>query len=325
MNKVTCIWDAKAQLGEGAVWHEGEQALFWVDIINSKLHRYKVDKQRIEVHKTWAFSNNISSVVPCAEGGLLATFRDGVAHINLKNSQVIPLCELEKELVDNRFNDGCADTRGNYWFGSMDDKQTDASGAFYRFNAHSNDNADNDTDTNKQVEKLTQLGEICITNGPTFSQDGHWLYFTDTMAGKIFRARLGDDGAIGKKELHIHFTQDQGHPDGMCCDTQGHLWVCHWGGARVSRFDSKGNLVSAIKLPVPNVTKCCFGGPNLNTLYITTAATGLSEAQLQETPLAGGLFAIELEQQGFVYPDVSMKTSEAKQAKQGKESKEIQQ
>ena len=302
MNNVRCIWDAKAQLGEGAVWHKDQQALFWVDIINSTLHCYKIDKDGIEIRRTWPFENNISSVVPCSEGGLLATFKDGVAHIDLDKSIVTPVCDLEKELVDNRFNDGCADTRGNFWFGSMDDKQTDASGAFYRFNAKN--------ETSVQVDKLSQLGEICITNGPTFSQDGHWVYFTDTMAGKIYKSALANDGSIGPQQLHIQFTQADGHPDGMCCDTQGHLWVCHWAGARVSRFDSKGNLVSTIKLPVPNITKCCFGGPNLNTLFITTAATGLTEEQLIEAPLAGGLFAIELEQQGFVYPDVSMKTNE---------------
>lgn len=316
MNKVNCIWDAKAQLGEGAVWHEGEQALYWVDIIHSKLHRYKLNKQGVELRKTWQFNNNISSVVPCIEGGLLATFKDGVAHINLNNNQVTPICELEKDLPDNRFNDGCADTQGNYWFGSMDDKQTDASGAFYRFNANSSTNKNSNNKTNQHAEKLSQLGDICITNGPTFSQDGHWLYFTDTMAGKIFKAALRNDGSIGKKQLHIHFTEAEGHPDGMCCDTQGHLWVCHWGGSRVSRFDNKGNLVSIIKLPVPNITKCCFGGPDLKTLYITTAATGLSETQLAEKPLAGGLFAIELEQQGFVYPNVSMKASKTKQDKE---------
>lgn len=294
MNTVTCIWDANAQLGEGPVWHEGEQTLYWVDIINSKLHSYKQDNKGLSIRKTWPFPGNISSVVPCLEGGLLATFRNGIAHLNLKNNVTTSICELEQDLPDNRFNDGCADTQGNYWFGSMDDKQINTSGAFYRFNAEN------------QAEKLSQLGEICITNGPTFSQDGQWLYFTDTMAGKIFKAKLKNDGEIGKKLLHIHFTESEGYPDGMCCDTQGYLWVCHWGGSRISRFDHDGNLVKTINLPVPNVTKCCFGGPNMNTLYITTAATGLTDEQLKETPLAGGLFAIDVAQQGFVYPSVAM-------------------
>ena len=185
----------------------------------------------------------------------------------------------------------------------MDDNQVKSSGAFYRFNA--NNNATN------QTEKLAQLGDICITNGPTFSQDGQWLYFTDTMASKIFKASLKGDGSIGEQKLHIHFSEEQGHPDGMCTDTEGYLWVCHWGGARVSRFDPRGNLVSEINLPVPNITKCCFGGPTLNTLYITTASAGLSDAELQKTPLAGGLFSVEVEQQGFVYPNVSMSTTES--------------
>ena len=88
MNTVTCIWDANAQLGEGPVWHKGEQTLYWVDIINSKLHSYKQDNKGVSIRKTWAFPGNISSVVPCIEGGLLATFRNGIAHLNLKNNPV---------------------------------------------------------------------------------------------------------------------------------------------------------------------------------------------------------------------------------------------
>ncbi len=293
MNEVTCIWDAKAQLGEGAVWHPEHNYLYWLDIINSRLHRYQPNVSDDDNQKTWQFANNISSVVPCTEGGLLASFRDGISHVNLDNQEISPVCALETDLPDNRFNDGCADTRGNYWLGSMDDKQTDNSGRFYRFNKQTG------------AEQLTKFGEICITNGPTFSQDGKWGYFTDTLSGKIFKAELFDNGDIAEPELYLQFNQQDGYPDGMCCDTDGNLWVCHWGGSRVSCFAPDGQLISDIKLPVPHVTKCCFGGENLNTLFITTAATGLSEQELEKFPLSGGLFAVNVQSQGFVYPSVN--------------------
>ncbi|WP_286272844.1 SMP-30/gluconolactonase/LRE family protein [Thalassotalea hakodatensis] len=293
MNKVACIWDAKALLGEGVVWHQEQNCLYWLDIFNSQLHCYKPNVNTVEQKTTLQLSDNISSVIPCSDGGLLASFRDGISHINLENNEVTSICSLEAELPNNRFNDGCADTRGNYWLGSMDEQQTNNTGRFYRYNSQTG------------VEKLSQLGEICITNGPTFSQDGKWLYFTDTMEGKIFQAELFVNGDIAEPQLHIQFDEQDGYPDGMCCDTQGNLWVCHWGGSRVSCFNPQGQLISEIKLPVPHVTKCCFGGADLSTLFITTAATGLTEEELEQFPLSGGLFAVDVEQQGFVYPLVN--------------------
>ncbi len=288
-----CIWDAGAELGEGAFWHEQEQAFYWVDIIRSQLHRYRLLEQGEPQKESWDYPGSLSSVIACKEGGLLATFANGVSHLNVDTGKVTELHSVESELPNNRFNDGCADTRGNYWFGSMDDLQRDNSGCFYRLNAE------------EKVEKVTQLGQICITNGPTFSADGQWGYFTDTVAGKIFRVPLSDKGISGKPELHIQFGENDGHPDGMCTDTEGFLWVCHWGGARVTRFSPEGEIDQVIKLPVPNVTKCAFGGPDLKTLYITTAASGLTEDEKAQAPLAGGIFSVKVEQQGFTFPAVS--------------------
>jgi xylono-1,5-lactonase len=294
----TCIWDAKAELGEGAFWHEQEQAFYWVDIIRSQLHRYRQSSDGESQKESWDFPGSLSSVIACSEGGLLATFANGVAHIDVDTGEVTELHNIESELANNRFNDGCADTRGNYWFGSMDNLQSNNSGNFYRLRATG------------EITQITQFNDICITNGPTFSADGLWGYFTDTVAGKIFRVGVCDTGINGDPELHIEFGEGDGHPDGMCTDSEGFLWVCHWGGARVTRFNPAGEVDRVVSLPVPNVTKCAFGGPDLKTLYITTAATGLSEQEKTHAPLAGGVFTIELEQQGFVFPAVSTQRSQ---------------
>lgn len=282
MAGVNCIWEAGAELGEGVFWRGEEQALYWVDIMASRLHRLSGAGEQ----SSWHFPGSISSAVPCVEGGLLATFRDGLAHIDLASETVTPLVSLEEDLPDNRFNDGCSDTRGQYWFGSMDDKQRQASGRFYCL------------DSAGQIQRWDHLGHMCITNGPTFSLDGRWVYFTDTVAGKIFRAELDEQGRPGAPILHINFGADDGHPDGMCTDTVGGLWVAHWGTGRVSRFNSSGELEQAIELPSPQVTKCCFGGPRMQTLYITTAAVGLSKEGLERYPRAGGLFAVDVEFSG---------------------------
>lgn len=276
-----CVWDGHADLGEGVFWHAQEQAVYWVDILQSKLHRLNPD-QTVD---SWHFPGQLSAVVPCIEGGLLATFENGLHHIDLKSETVTLLHALETELADNRFNDGCSDTRGQLWFGSMDNKQRDKSGSFYRMDARGH------------IERQAAFGQFCITNGPAFSADGNWIYFNDSVERRVYRAPLNDRGEAGQPELHIELTEEDGHPDGMCTDSDGGLWVCHFAGGRVTRFVD-GVVDDVIDMPVPNITKCAFGGIDLNTLYITTAATGLDEQQRQAFPLAGGLFAISLPFQG---------------------------
>ena len=277
-----CVWNGKAELGEGVFWHEKEQAVYWVDIIQSNLHRLAADGST----DYWHFPGQISAVVPCSTGGLLATFEDGLSHLDLDTATVSPLVSLETELPDNRFNDGSSDTHGQFWFGSMDGNQRDSSGSFYRM------------DCNGDVARLDSFGQVCITNGPSFSTDGQWIFFSDSAQRTVYRAHLEADGRPGKPELYLRFEEQDGYPDGMCTDTEGGLWVCHFAGSRVTRFLADGKVSQVIDMPVPNITKCAFGGPNLQTLYIITAATSLTEEQREEYPLSGGLFAINLPYSG---------------------------
>jgi xylono-1,5-lactonase len=289
VSEAKCVWDVKAELGEGVFWHAREQAVYWVDIIESNLHRLSADGEQ----QSWNFPGKISAVMPCSDGGLLASFENGLSRIDLKTEQVTPLLALETDQPDNRFNDGCTDTHGQFWFGSMDDKQQSSSGSFYRL------------DRTGEVHQLKHFGEICITNGPAFSADGRWVYFTDTLEKKVFRAELHSQSEPGQPELFIDFSTLKGHPDGMCSDWEGNLWVCHFGGSRVTCFDTDGREQSVIELPVPNITKCAFGGPDLNTLYITTARAGLDQAQREQYPLSGGLFSVDAAGKGVITPDTA--------------------
>jgi len=277
-NGLHCAWNGKAQLGEGVFWHEEEQAVYWVDILESNLHRLAFDGSA----DYWHFPGQLSAVAPCSTGGLLATFEDGLSHLDLDTATVTLLAPLETDLPDNRFNDGCSDTLGQFWFGSMDNNQRDTSGSFYRM------------DRDGDVARVGSFGQICITNGPAFSSDGHWIYFTDSVERTVYRAPLQKDGQPGTPQLHLKLEEKDGFPDGMCTDTDGGLWVCHFAGGRVTRFLPDGKKDQVITIPAPNVTKCAFGGPDLRTLYIITAATSMNKEQREEYPLSGGLFAINL-------------------------------
>ena len=278
MSKLRCLWDGKAELGEGVFWHEAEQSVYWVDIIRSDLYRMTTDGSVV----SWHFPGGISSAAPCNTGGLLATFAKGLSHLDLDTNIATPLVALEIDLPDNRLNDGCSDTRGQFWFGSRDNNQQDPTGSFYCM------------DRVGDITRVETLGPVCISNGPAFSTDGQWIYITHTLKKKVYRARLDQNGLAAEPELHIDFMQYEGFPDGMCSDTDGGLWICHFAGKRVTRFLANGDVSLVIEMPVPNITKCAFGGPDLRTLYITTARTTLSEAQRKEYPLSGGLFAIDL-------------------------------
>lgn len=286
MSKPSCIWDAGASLGEGVIWYPPQQRVFWVDILKSRLYALGPG----DVREQWELSGNISAMVPCEQGGFLTTLRDGVYRLDLTGPTLTHLIPLEVDMPGNRFNDGYGDTRGNFWFGSMDDGHVKASGRFYRL------------DSDGQVHPIDEFGAFCITNGPAFSADGRWVYFTDTVNKMIYRAPLSDEGKPGMPEVFIDFHPYAGHPDGMCADTEGGLWVCHFGGAQISRFLPSGTCNYVVRMPVPNITKCCFGGPDMGTLFITTANGGTRN---DDVPLAGGLFALEVPFRGFAVTPVS--------------------
>ncbi len=105
------------------------------------------------------------------------------------------------------------------------------------------------------------------------------MFHTDSAARTVYRFDLTDDGSIANKRAFIVFEQDWGYPDGMTVDAEGGLWIAHWGGGRVSRFDEQGRMERSIVLPASQTTNCCFAGQHLDRMFVTSAATGVDEAQ----------------------------------------------
>ncbi len=273
MQAPKCISPAGALLGEGVVWLAEEQAVYWVDIKGRFVHRHHPVSGE---QKSWPMPEEIGCLVPRTGGGFIAGFQSGLAAIDLDTGATEPFGSPESGVPGNRINDGKADARGRLWVGTMDNAEVDPTGALYRFDAD-------------RGEHRLDDGYV-ITNGPAFSPDGETLYHTDTLKKTIYAFDLADDGSLSNKRVHITIAEGEGWPDGMTVDAEGHLWVAHFGGWRITRFTPDGAVDTVIEMPVGQNTNVAFGGPDLDVLYITTAAKQLDEAELAEQPLAGALF-----------------------------------
>jgi len=284
-----CLWRADAELGEGTLWSAREQALYWLDILGRRLLRWRpADGQQ----RSWHFDEEITAVAERAEGdGLLVTLRRGFAVFDpAQPGQPPRYLHQPREPASNRFNDGKCDAQGRFWGGTMDFDCKAPSGTLYRFDADGRCSA--------------HEHGITVSNGPTWSADGATMYFSDTAIARTYAFDFdAQTGTLWNRREWLRMPADQGFPDGMTTDAAGRLWICHWGGRCVSCHDPvSARELCRIELPVDNVTDCAFGGPDLRTLFISTAWSGLSEAQRAAQPLAGALFAVTLDSPGMPAP-----------------------
>ena len=271
-----CVWSARARLGEGPLWcpERGRAGqLLFVDILGARLLAFDPDSGATH---DWPLDEACCWLAPRDDGdGFIAGLHSRLVHMRLEVSG--PHCVAvwptpEDEPTGNRFNDAKVDREGRLWFGSMDDAAVDASGSLYCL-------------AGQQLRRHDD--GYRVANGPAIAPDGRTLYHSDTPRRVIYAFDLAGDGSLTNKREHIRLSETQGFPDGMTCDAEGGLWVAHWEGGRVSRFTPDGRLDETLPLPASRVTSCAFGGPNLDELYITTAAE-----ERDAEGLAGGLFRV---------------------------------
>lgn len=264
-----------AALGEGPVWVMSEQALYWVDIKGLKIFRLG----RSGDLQSWDTPFRIGSLTPRQSGGFIAGTERGFASIDLERGQFEPFAHPEADRPGNRFNDGKVDRQGRFWAGTMDDRETTATGALYRLNP--------------DLKWIRADDGYRVTNGPAFSRDGRTMYHNDSARQVTYVFDLDERGMPSNRRIFATYGSDQGYPDGMTVDAEDCLWIAFWDGWCVGRFSPGGECLVEIQLPVQRPTSCTFGGADLRQLYVTSASIGLSEQERAEQPCAGDVFLLD--------------------------------
>lgn len=272
-----------ALLGESPLWHPDEQQLYWCDIPGRAIHRWNPRSAR---HQHWPMPSEPASIAPLLGGGLLVAMRDGLWRLDTDTGQRHAVAPPPYDPACQRFNDGKADAAGRFWVGTIDDRRLPQAALFRHDPGAPADAA------------LVQVAEgITVSNGLGFSPDGRTLYWSDTKAHQVMAFDLDPaSGALSRRRTFQSFAPRAegqaldhygGRPDGAAVDAEGAYWVAMFEGQRLLRFAPDGALLDELPLPVRCPTMPCFGGPDLKTLYVTTARENRPAEELAQQPLAG--------------------------------------
>ena len=280
-----CIADVQARLGEGPVWVENEQALYWVDIERGRYVEEGGTSRFEDLGRVFRWSEAegtrvidldrpVCSLMPRAAGGFIGGGYDGFIAVDPLQGKVEVIGTPEPDLPQNRFNDGKTDREGRFWAGTMDKKERETTGSLYRL----------DPDLNwTQVDTGYR-----VTNGPAFSLDGRTMYHSDSALRTVYAFDLGKDGTASNRRVFAEFSEEEGYPDGMTVDVEDCLWIAFWGGWCVRRLSPAGEVIEWISVHVQQPTSCAFGGKDYDRLFITSARRGLLNEDLG-WPNAGGV------------------------------------
>lgn len=269
------IYPIQAIVGEGSLWDIDNQRLLWVDILAHKIYTFD---PKTKSNTGFDIGQDVGTVVITESGWWAYADQDGIGFLNPKTGEMKMGPKPEIDHKEVRFNDGKCDPRGNFWAGTMAYDATERAGTLYEF--------DFKRGVNKKIEGCT------ISNGLAWSGDRTKFYFIDSPTYEIHQYDYDQDtGEISNKKVAARISKEIGLPDGMAIDAEDFLWVALFYGGKVIRIDpNTGEVVYEVTLPVPNITSCAFGGPDLDELYITTARHAMDNKALEKYPLSGSLF-----------------------------------
>jgi sugar lactone lactonase YvrE len=256
--------------------------LLWVDVLEGKVFTYDPNSQlnvELEIGK------HVGAIALTHSDKIMVAARDEIVSIDLNTSSITPILKV---IIDEkfRFNDGRVDARGRFVVGSMGYEPQPGTASLYSYTYP------------QEVETI--LANVGLSNGLSWSADSRFFYHIDTLTSQIAKHSYDlETGKVSDRKPLITFEKSEGSPDGMTIDREGNLWVAFWGGGCIRRISPEGKIIGVFKLPISRVTSVAFGGENLSQLYITTASYLLNDDELLREPLAGSLFVMATDTQGF--------------------------
>lgn len=281
------------ELAEGPVWHPGRERLFWFSILEGTLHACAADSSD---HRTWLLGERASAAGIIDDDHLLVAAETGLWRLALADGSKSPLVPLEADDPRTRSNDGRTAPDGAFWIGTMGLRAEDSLGAIYRY------------DPSGEPPVTSVRRRVSIPNAICFAPDGSHAYLADTRERLIRRVALANGVPTGEAEPHIDLRGDGLNPDGAVTDAEGYLWCACWGSGEVIRFAPDGSRVGSIRFPAAQVSCPAFGGPDMRTMFVTTAYEHMSEAD--RTPADGAIYAVETTVRGRPEPRVRVPSPE---------------
>lgn len=277
--RVRAITHHLATLGEGPLWVGSRQALYWIDIRQDMLLRYRPDADRTD---RLALPARPTSLAEHAAGHLLVSYKKGFGAVDFGLDRTWEIGVTGVNFASEDFNDSACDPMGRLWIGTRDPSPTPGArvGKLYRMGAEG---------------RVRCMDEgFVISNGRAWSPDARTFYHTDSVPGRIDAYDFDPaGGSIANRRTFLDYAGKGFRPDGCTVDADGCLWVAEADAGRVARYDARARLLQTIELPVRKPSSVMFGGSDLRTLFVTTVAAGLSAGEAAAQPLAGALFAID--------------------------------
>lgn len=263
-----CIWSGKHRLAEGPLWDAQSGSLYWVDILAHQIHRLHLESRE---HLQWQFDEYVTSINKNAQGKFIVTLTNSVIFFDPISGKTTPWIEQIDIGKNVRFNDAKLDPQGRLWAGTMDLGESEPVGGLYRITP--------------EGEVTLMQDKITIGNGLAWTSNQKTFYHTDTPTRSIFAYDFyPESGTLSNKRVFATTSDPAGYPDGLTIDAQDHIWGAHWAGWRLTRYRPDGSIDRVLDMPVERITSCCFGGPEMKDLFITTADG--------EGELAGNIFRV---------------------------------
>lgn len=270
--------DRSCELGEGPLWHPLRNELFWFDILNCRLLSRGATGPR-----EWTFNRMVSAAGWIDADTLLIASETNLIRFDLKTGAEHEICALEADRRDTRSNDGRTDPQGGFWIGTMGLGAETGAGSIYRW----------------YRGELRRLHDgLTVPNAICFSPDRDRAYFSDTRARQVFSQPIDalTGWPTGPAELFIDLRATDGRPeekpDGAITDTEGCLWIALWGSACVARFSPDGTELSRIPFPTGHTSCPAFGGPDMSTLFVTTARQNMPIDRADWHERAGAVISV---------------------------------